>query len=238
MKKWIALAMALVLALSLAACGSTDDVRGEISNNNTPTVNQTPTEGNTETPEATEGTTENQFDVGSVSTNKYTNTFVGISLELGADWVFKTDEEIRALNEQVLGSLGDDYKEAVANVTTFTDMMAQNITSSSTVSVSFVKLSALEQLMSEEEFADASKSANQTALEQVGMTNVTVVNGKATIAGKEHAVATITGSYSGLAVYEKAAYLKCGNYMVLITVCTYGSDGCDELLNMFKAVTV
>ena len=27
MKKWIALAMALVLALSLAACGSTDDVQ-------------------------------------------------------------------------------------------------------------------------------------------------------------------------------------------------------------------
>ena len=221
MKKLIALTLALLLALSLTACKD-PDIRGEYVGDPTTATNST-------TP------TENAFDIGKVEANKYVNKFVGISCELGTDWTYMTDAEIRKNKEAALGAMGDDYAEAIENATTFTDMMATHKNQTDTVNITFEKLTGVNTLMSEEKYAEASKDSLKGALESMGMTNVVITTGTAPFAGKDHSYVAVSAQYSGIPVYERMAVVKSSNYMVVIVACTWQTDTCLDILNTFKA---
>ena len=77
MKRWIALMAALLMLLSLAACGTPDasEVRGEVSTNET-----TPTEA------PTEAETTAELELGKAENNVYTNQFLGLGCKLDEDW--------------------------------------------------------------------------------------------------------------------------------------------------------
>ena len=193
MKKLFAIVLALVLALGLVACKNPSDIRGDYEGSK-------PTDAPTAATDPTES-----FDTGRVNANKYTNKFAGISVELGADWTFLTDEQIRKNNETALGMMGEKYEEAIKNATTFTDMMATKSNGTDTVNITFEKLSGVNLLMSEEQYANVSKSSLKDALETMGMTNVTVTDGTAPFAGKDHHYIAVSAKYSGIAVFERLA---------------------------------
>lgn len=75
MKKLAALALALLMTLSLAACGSQKDDQA----------------GGAVTPGVTDDAVP---DMGTVSGGTYTNRFAGISCTLDDSWYFYTDEQI------------------------------------------------------------------------------------------------------------------------------------------------
>lgn len=179
---------------------------------------------------------ETKFNTGSVSGNKYTNDFIGISCELDENWVFMTNEQIEENNKVAMGMVGEDYKEAVEKATTFTDMMATHVNGTDTLGVAFEKLSGSNASLTEEKYADMSTSSLKGALESMGMTNVQASAGETTFAGSKHACIEITAEFNGIAVYEKLAIVKHQNYIICITACTWGTDSCDANLGMFKAI--
>jgi len=207
MKKLIALLLALVLAFSLVACGGTEDIGGE-----------------------------KEFSTGKVSTNKYTNEFAGITVELGSDWTFMTDAQIEENNKTALGLVGDDYKKLMENAATFTDMMATNANQTDTVNITFEKLTGANLLLTEEKYVELSKESLKGSLESMGMTKVVLTDGKATFAGKEHCYIAVSAEYNGVAVYERLAVVKCTGYMVIVAACTWQTDTCKTILDTFKAV--
>lgn len=225
--------------------GSTGGTEATGGNNNAPTVGKdsnTPTEGNNNAP--TEGNnsvtppsnTDKQFDTGSVKTNKYTNEFVGISLELGSEWTFLSDAEIEEVNKQSLGMVGDNYKEMLESANTFTDMMATHSNQADTISVGFEKLIGANASLTEKQYIDMSIDALKGALESMGMTNVQVTSGTALFAGEQHVYVAIAAKFNGVAVYERMAVVKCSGYMITVTVCTWQTDSCKTLLDAFKAI--
>lgn len=225
--------------------GSTGGTEATGGNNNAPTGgnnnastgnNNAPTEGNNSvTPPSS---TDKQFDTGSVKTNKYTNEFVGISLELGSEWTFLSDAEIEENNKQSLGMVGDNYKEMLESANTFTDMMATHSNQMDTISVGFEKLVGANASLTETQYIDLSKDALKGALESMGMTNVQVTSGTALFAGEQHAYVAVSAKFNGVAVYERMAVVKCPGYMITVTVCTWQTDSCKTILDTFKALSV
>ena len=224
MKKLFVFILMLTLAFSLVACKEPSDIRGEYEGGN-------PTTAPTTAPTAPT----QSFDTGRVNANKYTNKFAGISVELGADWIFMTDEQIRQNNEQALGMMGDAYEEALKNATTFTDMMATKSNGTDTVNITFEKLTGTNLLMTEEQYANISKNSLKGALESMGMAEVTLTSGTAPFAGKGHTYIAVSAKYSGIPVYERLTVVKCGNYMVVVAACTWQTDTCKEILDTFQA---
>lgn len=222
--------MTLTLVFMLTACGGTEnDIRGDIDSNNSTT-------STTDNKDATESKDEKEFSTGKVATNKYTNEFVGISVELGDDWTFMTDAQIEQNNKEALGLMGDDYKALMESATTFTDMMATNANQMDTVNVTFEKLTGSNLLLTEEKYVELSKDGLKSGLESMGMTNVVLTDGKATFAGKEHSFIAVSAEFSGVAVYERLAVVKCNGYMVSVTACTWQTDGSKAILDSFKAI--
>lgn len=219
MKKLIALVLALLLVFGMTACQDTGNIRGDITSDSN----------------STEGSSEKEFSTGKVSANKYVNTFAGISCQLGSQWKFMTDAEIEKNNKDALGLVGDNYAELMKNANTFTDMMATHSNQTDTVNIIFEKLTGTNAVMTEEKYVELSKDSLKGALESMGMTKVTTTTGKANFAGKEHPFVAVAAEYNGTAVYERIAVVKCSGYMVVVTACTWKTDGCKAVLDQFKA---
>ena len=98
MKKIISLLLVLVMAISISACS------GEKSEKTTPekpteeATQEVSTEVITQEPiEAVESAEE--FSLGTVNGNVYTNEFIGIEFTADSDWKYKTDEEMAEVNK-------------------------------------------------------------------------------------------------------------------------------------------
>lgn len=225
MKKLIALILAVLMVLSMTACADKNDVRGDVVSGDN---GSSATDG--KTPE------EKEFGTGKSSGNKYVNEFMDISCELGSEWKFLTDAEIRKNNETALGLMGDDYAEAIKNASTFTDMMATHSNQTDTVNITFEKLTGANLALSEEQYVNLSKDSLKGSLESMGMTNVVLNTGKDTFAGKEHPYIAVTAQYNGVAVYERLVAVKNQNYVAVVVVCTWKTNTTKNILDAFKAV--
>lgn len=180
--------------------------------------------------------TENRtFATGTVTGNKYVNTYAGISCELDMAWTFLTDEEIRKNNEEALGIVGDEYADVLANADYIEDMMATYSNQTDTININLEKMTGLNLLLSEEEYAKLSMDTLKGSLESMGMTDVELTAGKETFAGAEHAYIAVTAQYEGIPVYERIVIVKCAVHMMVIAVCTWQADGCKAILDQFKA---
>lgn len=220
MKKLIALFLTLIMVFCFTACKDKDDIRGDISSGNSNSTNAQ----------------ESKFDTGKVSSNTYTNKFLGISCKLGSDWTFVSDKEIEENNKQALNMMdNEDYVEALQNASTFTDMMATHSNQTDTLGITFEKLTGANLTMSEDKYVDSTKDSLKSGLESMGMQNVTLTTGKGDFAGKKHPYVAISASYSGISVYEKLYIVKKENYIAVIAACTWKTNGCDSILNLFEA---
>ena len=218
MKKVIAILLVFLMVFSITACAGNDAVRGQITGSNN---------GSSEK--------DKEFSTGKLNSQNYTNSFVGISCELGSDWVYLSEEQIRENNQLALGLMGDDYVKAIQNASTFTDMMATHSNQMDTVNVTFEKLTGVNLTLTEAQYVALSKDAMVGALESMGMSNIQVTTGEAPFAGANHAYIAIKAQFSGVAVYERLAVVKCQNYIVIVTSCTWQVDNCKNILDTFKA---
>lgn len=176
------------------------------------------------------------FALGTVKDGKYINRFAKISCELGSDWVFLSDEQIRENNKLALDLRDKNYVEQLKNVETFTDMLATNVNQMDTVVVTFEKLSGVYRNFTEQEYLSKSKTSTKNALKSIGLENVVLSIGKSKFAGVKRYHHNISAKYNDIPVYYQIVNVKCEDYMAVIVACTWQTNSCDEILNCFKAI--
>lgn len=179
------------------------------------------------------GTQGKTFVAGTVSGNHYESAFAGVSCDLGSDWTFMTDEQLREYNAQTQQIFGDDYAAALANATVITDMFATHTNQMDTVNVTFKKLIDTGTALTEEAYAQTSGSSVAEGLTATGFENVTYETGKIPFAGGEHSAIFVTGTFAGIAMYETLALVKCEGYMMIVTVCTWYENTTQSVLANF-----
>lgn len=238
LKKIFACLLTAALLMSLAACGEPADIRGEVIENDPTTVpattqpqetTQAPTVAPTEAP------TEPTFSIGSASGNTYKNEFIGIQCVLDGNWVFKTDEEMRQINQITSDLVDEEYKNFVSNLTVVQDMMAVNTNQMDTINVVLEKLSGANLFLTADQYMSLSKDATVNALASMGLNIVSAEVTKVQFAGEEHAALVIQADVEGIAVYEVLLAIKCNGYMACVTACTWIENTCMDILNKFEA---
>lgn len=99
---------------------------------------------------------------GTVSGNVYTSEFANITFTAPEGWVYASDEEQAEMTElgmEVIGEESSDFNKLVMDIQTVNDMMVQNMTTGSNVSVMFENLamSVGGTSLTEVEYLDATK---------------------------------------------------------------------------------
>ena len=114
-------------------------------------------------------------------------------------------------------------------------MMATHSNKTDTVNITFEKLTGTNLTLSEDKYIEITKDSLKSGLESMGMQNVTLTTGKGDLAGNKHPYIAISAQYSGIPVYEKLFAVKKENYVAVIVACTWQTNGCDSILNLFEA---
>ena len=115
MKRAVGLLLALVLVLSMAACGKKDGDGGD---------------------------SQSGFQRGTIENGIYTNTFVGIGCQLSDDWTYYTDEQLAELSGVVAES-SEEMQKAMEDGKSTYDMFASAMEGLVTINVVYEDLGAL-----------------------------------------------------------------------------------------------
>lgn len=246
-KKLLVLTLALCTAFSLTACSNKVDesVRGTVSNATSEAASteaaaedSAEAEGSeevaTEADEATEAAEDEGLTLGHSESNSYESSFLGLGCKFDSNWTFMTDEEIRA-NSNLTADMLDNqaYTNALQDGTVITDMMAQNATTASNVSVAIEKLNIAMRSVSEEDYVDAVSSQIGATLESAGFSNVQAEKVTVNFLGEDRVALKITSTVSGVAVNQLQIPVKKGSYMACITASAFGDNAVDEMIDAF-----
>lgn len=236
-KRLAALALALVMLLSLCACGGDEDVRGTVESDSTTTANTTTVADEATTTTTAADETDDDFVVGTASGNTYTNTFIGIGYKLDAEWTLFDDEQMKQMNEQAMEMAGEEYAEMLKNAKVIYDMYAQNTTTGESMNVNLENLGLVYgSMLDEAAYVQIALPSLKDGLESMGFSSVNAEAKTVTFAGEEHAAIYVTGDMNGITIHEIAVCVKRGKYMSCITVASFEAARAEALLNGFYAV--
>ena len=225
MKKLLSIAMVLTLVFALASCGLTN-VRGEIKDTSSQiTSSQEPS------------TTENDFELGSVSGKVYENKYIGIGTELSGDFYFYTDEEIKQINNISYELAGEDYQELMKDANIVYDMYAQTPDFLSSVNVVMEKFNPLEMAAVNLKLSlESSIPTITSSYENLGYKNVQAEVATVEFAGKTRDVLNVTAELNGLTFYLCTVNMKAPSHVVNVTVGAFDKNAVDNIIKNFYAV--
>lgn len=213
MKKVLALITALVLAISLCACGK-KDIRGKISGEN--------------------GGDEVEFSLGVVDGLTYENAFIGLGCTLDSDWSFYSDEQIRELNNVLTDIAGDEYVEMMKNADIVYDMYATDSSGTNILNVNLEKVNFLQlAVLDVGEALEGQVPALVDTLVNIGYHNVNCVRTTVIVGDEEYDAIKASSEFGDAKMYETIFAKKCSGYLANITVATYQDDTTEELIGKF-----
>ena len=213
-KKFSALAMALVLALSLVGCGgkSNEDPEKDLP-------------------------VKKEYVAATIEDRVYSSEFAGMTATLDESWQILTQEEIA----QVIGLTSalvtdEDLKEAINNGETVYDLYAMTATGS-TLNITVGDLGLVYGAVLDMKIL-AQSVADQLvpAFTSMGFENVTAEVSTLSFAGSQENAIVVTGQMEGIPMYEVLVCKKVHNYVYTITACTYGEDGTTDILALFQSL--
>lgn len=185
---------------------------------------------------------DDSFAAGTVDGNTYWNEALSLGCTLGDDWYFYSDEEIVEVNGATADLLKDDLAEAVREAGTMMDMMAMDLETGDNVNVNLERLSLANSLLiNEESYVKLSMDQMEIAMEQIGVTDLTMENGTMEFAGEDHAYIHLSGNMTvevedgsvSLPLYETLVIIKNGRTIIVVTACTYWEDTTGDILSNF-----
>lgn len=223
MKKIIAVLLAILMIVSLSACGKTpteDDVRGEQTENESAPQNS-----------------EVEFSLGTVEGPVYENRFIGLGFRLKEGWTFYSDEQIKELNNLAAEVAGEDYVELLKDSALVYDMYATSSDQMSNVNVNLEKVNALQlaAINLATNFENSFPTLEQS-FSNMGYTNISHEVGTITIDNKEFTSLSVTGEINGVKMYQKHIAVKCYGYLANIAVTTFNEDTTDDIYADFYVV--
>ena len=223
MKKWIAAILAAMMVLSMAACGSQEPPASNLTPNNNAAQKDT-------------------VSLGQMQGGIYTNTYAGFQCALDENWTYKTAQELQELPDAAKDLFEGTALEAeMLDVTIISDMMAENLTTLSSMNVQYQKLDLAQRLIfataSDDQVIDETlkeKDSMIASFTQAGMSDVTIEKKTVTFLGEERPVIYTTCTVSGVPCYmiQILDYSK-GSYGVALTLSTYMEDTTESLLALF-----
>lgn len=247
MKKLIAIMLCSVMTVSLAGCStffetitdsaSEEDVRGkQITNKES---DEDPVEENetdeTETSETE--TNEKEFSIGKTDGLVYENEFIGIGCNLESNWRFYSDEEIKQINNISVELAGEDFEKMMENAEVIYDMYAVSDNEMDNIVVNLEKSNKL--LINQLNLRDNLENSIpmiESALGNMGYTNLETELDTITIEGKELDCLCVSGEINGLKMYQKGFAIKCNGYLANISVTTYDENNADSIIENFYFV--
>ena len=207
LSRFSALLLAVLMPLSLAACGGGGQ------------------------------STDKEFSAGVTDGNTYTNEYFGFAATLDENWTMLTEEQIaqitgqtaEALDDENLAKMYDDGKVVMEMYGVRSDNSTVNITVENLGTINGAKYD-------ESGYVDESLKKLPDQLSAGGFTDIKTEKTTVTFAGTEHDGITITASVQSTAVHEVLAFVKVGNYVAVITAVTFGDSNPSEILDLFKAI--
>lgn len=228
MKKWIAAILAVMMVLSMAACGSQEPPVSNLTPNNNTNTEQKDT-----------------VSLGQMQGGIYTNTYAGFQCTLDENWTYKTAEELQELPDTAKDLFeGTAIDAELLTTTVIADMMAENATTLANINVQYQKLDLAQRLVfataTEEQVIDETLKDKDTLISsytQAGMSDVTMEKKTVTFLGEERSGIYTTATISGIPCYimQIVDYSK-GSYGVTLTLTSYMEDTTDSLLALFTKV--
>ncbi len=222
MKKIIALVLAALMMFALVSCiDDGESIRGNTYNDNEQTISSAAED-------------EVEVSLGSSANNVYENKFLGIGCKLDDTWTFKTDEEIRELNNLTQDMLGDEYAEQIKNAALIYDMSAIKNDATASINVNIENIGLVNgAIYDEESYIDNSLNTLKEPLESAGFENLVINKVTVDFGGKQSPAIAISAELAGVKIYEKVVCVKQGKYIACITVASYLEDSTDALIAAF-----
>lgn len=195
----------------------------------------------TEAP-ATEALQENSLALGVVEGNSYANTYAGIGCQLDSSWTVYPADQLQEMPSTVKDMMeGSELAEALANVTQFTDMFAENVELMCNMNVLFQKLEMNQRvayaMMDEKAVLEATleqKDMMIDAYAQGGINVETMEIVTVTFLGQEHYALKTVAETQGVAYYCLQVFdFWLGEYSVTITFASFIEDNTETMLELF-----
>ena len=249
-KQMCSLFLALLVVMSLlTGCGgdapATQAPETEVPTTEAPVTEAPATEApETEAP-ATEAPEENSLALGVVEGNTYTNAYAGIGCDLDSNWTLYTADQLQEMPSIVQDIVeGTELEEALAGVTQFTDMYAENAEIMATVNVLFQKLELNQRIayavMDEKAVLEATleqKDVMIQAYAQGGINVKTLEIVEVTFLGEKHYALKTVGETQGVAYHCLQVFdFWLGQYSVTITFASFVEDSTEDMLELFYAL--
>lgn len=246
-KKWTALMLAGIMALSVTACGSGAG-RGtvETKSGSSATEGSAKTESAAitaeESAEAKAEKEDENFSTGDVSGSTYKQEFFGIQLTRDTPWVFATEEELQAQNQAIVDASDDtEVKDAVENGNLYVDMTVSNEETGETTMVRILKIGLGEMLASDQEMVDTMKESLIEDLNNTdGVSAGTGTVEETAFLGKNVPSAYVTGvlNYGGseFDVFERCVIVRKGTFVAVVIATALIEDTTADQLAAFTAI--
>lgn len=207
LSRFSALLLAVLMPLSLAACGGGGQ------------------------------STDKEFSAGVTDVNTYTNEYFGFAATLDENWTMLTEEQIAQVTGQTAEALDDDNLAKMYDDGKVVMEMYGVRSDNSTVNITVENLGTINGAKYDESgYVDESLKKLPDQLSAGGFTDIKTEKTTVTFAGTEHDGITITASVQSTAVHEVLACVKVGNYVAVITAVTFGDSNPSEILDLFKAI--
>lgn len=207
LSRFSALLLAVLMTLSLAACGGGGQ------------------------------STDKEFSAGVTDGNTYTNEYFGFAATLDENWTMLTKDQITQITGQTAEILDDDNLAEMYEDGKVVMEMYGVRSDNSTVNITVENLGTINGAKYDESgYVDESLKQLPDQLSAGGFTDIKTEKTTVTFAGTEHDGITITASVQSTAVHEVLACVKVGNYVAVITAVTFGDSNPSEILDLFKAI--
>ncbi len=170
--------------------------------------------------------------------NVYANEFLGIMASFSDDWYLFNDEETIEAMGYVVDAMEDTgLADQLRNSGVVCDLYAAvQDNSGDNINVQIENLGFLYGItMSEDAYYEAAAPQLETALEQMGLKNVSLTKETMTFAGDEHVTCLVSGELSGMKLYERMVMIKAGMYMATVTAFSFDRESVDTMLEIFEA---
>lgn len=207
LSRFSALLLAVLIPLSLAACGGGGQ------------------------------STDKEFSAGVTDGNTYTNEYFGFAATLDENWTMLTKDQITQITGQTAEALDDENLAKMYEDGKVVMEMYGVRSDNSTVNITVENLGTINGAKYDESgYVDESLKQLPDQLSAGGFTDIKTEKTTVIFAGTEHDGITITANVQSTAVHEVLACVKVGNYVAVITAVTFGDSNPSEILDLFKAI--
>lgn len=174
---------------------------------------------------------------GIVTGNTYKSEFIGIQCSLDESWIISTEDELAQLAGLTASQIeNEDIKSLLDNSSVVYDFFATKDSGFETLNINMNDLGSTGiEGDSEDQIAELARPQIESMLNDSGFEDCTVVKESIVFAGQEHPCYVITGSVSGVQIYEKMVMIIRSGVVIYVTACSLTEDTTDSLLSLFTA---